>query len=901
MTTVKPFSKALAVALAFAGAFLVPQPAHADVINIASRGTASTANLLWGGGDIARIIDGNVASFVHADVAPDSPLAYSVDLGKSYTIAEIRIVPRQDGCCPDRLTRLRVSVHNDDGQGAAGSETWGTDVLTDGTNPGSTAGSVLKVPVSGGPSGRHVKVTSLASPIPDYALQIAEIEVLAEVPPSEVNRALNTAAASNRPLYNNASARALIDGNRGSIVHGTEVIEAPFFYTVNLGTKVKLNQIVVWARQDGCCPERLSNYRVSVHDDNAGTPGNAVWQAALHADASNPGSTAGSKDSLVASLDPAGKFEGQWLKIEALDNPLPSYTLQISEIEAFGEATGSASLLIADQPRDTATGVGRTARFTVNATIVNGDPAKVTYQWHRDGTPVEGATEPTYTTAPLLTTDDKAQFTCVVSYPGIPSVTSAPAVLRINLAYQAKTSSNRPLWGPGGWNISLITDGDRSSTLHGDTDIEAGMAYEVNLGAPVKLEEIDIFPRQDGCCPERLANFRVSVLTDNNGAAGAEVWKADLFTDGSNPGSTAGSVVKIPASMDAAGKFEGQWIRILALDDPIPNYFLQMTEIEVYGTFVNSLPKLEIVSQPAAAASAPGRTARFAITGKVINGDPARIGYQWFRDGNAVPGATDATYLTPPLSDPDTNAVFHCVLSYPGIADLKSDNAKVVFDYNYARGQPAFSNRPLWGPGNWNISAIVDGNRGGTVHGDTQPGAEFAYEIDLGTEVAVERIDIYPRQDGCCPERLSDIRVSIHAANGGVIGDQRWAAEILTGGENAGSGQGVVVSVPVSQGTGTPKGNWLRIQTLLDPVPDYFLQMTEVEVIGRTTGPVAVPITIARSQNNIILTWSGAGFVLQESTTPAAPASWTNVPNSPASPATLPITSGTHFYRLRSQ
>jgi hypothetical protein len=886
--------------LALACLAFAPAP-QADVVNVAGRGVATSSQPLWGAADIARIIDGDSGTFVHADVAPAEPLSYAVDLGKAYAITEIRIVPRQDGCCADRLTQLRVSIHNDDGQGGVGTETWGTNVLTDGTNPGSTAGSLLTVPVTGSPSGRHIQVLSLASPIPDYALQIAELQAYADVPASEINRAANTVAASNRPLFGNNPARFLIDGNRNSLVHGTEVIESPFFYTINLGTEVKLNRIVVWARQDGCCADRLMNYRVSVHNDNAGAPGNAVWEATLHNDGSNPGSTGGSKDVLEASLHPAGTFAGQWIRIEALDNPLSAYTLQIAEIEAFGEAVGSANLLIAEQPASAAAGIGQTARFTVSAAVINGDPNQVTYQWHRNGSPITGATEEAYVTPPLLVADDKAEFHCVMSYPGLPDLVSAKALLRINLAYQAKASSNRPLWAQGGWNISLITDGNRTAALHGDTLIETGMAYEVDLGAPVKLEQIDIYPRQDGCCPERLANIRVSVLTDNNGTAGTEVWKTDLFTDGSNAGSTAGSVVNIPGSLDAAGTFEGQWIRILALDDPIPDYFLQMSEIEAFGSFVNALAKLEFVTQPSEAASAPGRTARFSTTAKVINGDPASIGYQWFRDGTAIPGATDSTYITPPLAAADTNSVFHCVLSYPGIASLQSDNAKIVFDYNYARGQPASSNRPLWGPGNWNISAIVDGNLANTVHGDTNPGVGFAYEIDLGTEVAVEQINIYPRQDGCCPERLSDLRVSLHANDAGLIGQQVWSADILTGGENAGSGQDVVVNVLPSQGTGVAKGHWLRILTLLDPVPDYFLQLTEVEVIGIATGPTPVPIAVSRSGNSIVLTWSATGFVLQETTNPGAPGSWTNVPNAPTSPATLPTSGSATFYRLRSQ
>lgn len=893
----KPFPTFLAVAWLTLG---VTASSSAEVINVADRGIATATQSLYGNADIARIIDGDPGTFVHADVAPWEPLEYVVDLGQGYTVSEIRIVPRQDGCCADRLTQLRVSLHNDDGQGGVGVETWGAEVLTDGTNPGSTAGSLLTIPVPGSPSGRHVRVLSLASPIPDYALQIAELQVFADVPASEVNRAINTAAASNRPLFGNQPARLLIDGSRGTVVHGTEVIERPFFYTVNLGTRVKLSRLVVWARQDGCCPERLTNYRVSIHDDNEGALGNVTWQATLHDDGSSPDALAGSRDVLEASLDAGGTFEGQWIRIEALDDPLSAYTLQIAEVEAFGEVVGGSNVLITEQPQGASAGIGQTARFTVSASVVNGDPTQLKYQWHRNGTPIPDATEAEYVTPPLLVADDKAEYHCVLSYAGLPDQVSAEAVLRVNLAFQAKASSNRPLWAQGGWSMDFLTDGNRAGVFHGDVDIETGMAYEVNLGAAVKIEEIAIYPRQDGCCPERLSNFRVSVLSDDNGVAGTEVWKTDLFTDGSNPGSTGGTVVRIPGNLDPAGTFEGQWIRILALDDPIPNYFLQMNELEVFGAFVSETAVLEIVTQPTAAPSAPGRTARFGVGGKVVNGDPAGIGYQWFRDGAAIPGATDSTYITPPLADADTNAVFHCVLSYPGVANVPSTTAQIVFDYNYARGQPAFSNRPLWGPGGWSISAIVDGNRVAPVHGDTAPEAGFAYEVDLGTEVAVERIDIYPRQDGCCAERLSDLRVSLHTASAGVPGDSVWSTDILLGGENAGSGPDIVVSIPASEGTGVARGNWLRILSLLDPVPDYFLQLTEVEVIGRATGPLPVPLAVSRAANGIVLTWAGVGFVVQESATPALPASWVTVPGWSSSPVTIPISDSVKFYRLRS-
>lgn len=871
-----------------------------DIVNVAGRGIASTTQPLYGTITIAQLIDGSTANFVHADVAPGSPFSYAVDLSTNYNITGFKIHPRQDGCCADRLTRFRVSVHNDDGSGGVGTEVWGIDLYTDGTDPGSTAGSVVEVSPPTPVTGRHVQILSLADPIPDYALQIAELQILADVPASDVNRSQGTSAIANQPLFGNASAALLVDGSVGTLVHGVETITTPFFYTINMGTKIRLSQIIIWARQDTCCAERLSNYRVSVHEDNAGSIGSAVWQVVVHGDGSNPGSEPGSKDVLTAADNPGGTFEGQWLKIEALDDPLPPYALQIAEVEARGEAIGGPSVLILEQPVSTAAAVGQTAQFSVAASVVAGDASLLGYQWRRNGTPIEGATNAVYTTPPILADDDKAEFTCVLTYPGLADITTDEAVLRVNLAYQATAYSNRPLWANGGWNISMLTDGNRNAALHGDVDIEAGMAYEVDLGTEVAMEEIDIFPRQDGCCPERLANFRVSVHEDNAGAIGDEVWKVDLYTDGTNPGASAGSVVKVTANQDPAGMFTGRWIRILALDDPIPNYHLQMSEIEVYGDFVSAAPILEILTQPVDAPGAPGRTARFTLAARVLNGNPQSIGYQWHRDGAPIPGATTNVYVTPPLVDQDTNADFYCVVSYPGVTPIQSGNAKVFFDYNYSRGQPAFSNRPLWGPGNWSIAMLVDGDRLGVLHGDTQPGAGFAYDVDLGTEVDIERIDIYPRQDGCCPERLANFRVSVHDSTGGVIGDQNWAGDFFTDGSNAGSGPDTLVSIDESQGTGEFAGSWVRILALDDPVPDYFLQVTEIEVYGRSTEAPRPTVTFNRSATDLVLTWTATGFVLQSADSIAGP--WTNVDGA-TSPATIPITTGPggKFFQLRSQ
>jgi hypothetical protein len=122
----------------------------------------------------------------------------------------------------------------------------------------------------------------------------------------------------------------------------------------------------------------------------------------------------------------------------------------------------------------------------------------------------------------------------------------------VNVALDAPVFVNGPLYVNR--FPALLVDGDRSGIgnllIHGATGLPAGYAYWLNLGADYAISEIKIYPRQDGCCPERLSNFRVSVHENSfDDTIDFEVWGADLFTDGTNPGSTAGSVLSCPPKL----------------------------------------------------------------------------------------------------------------------------------------------------------------------------------------------------------------------------------------------------------------------------------------------------------------------------------------------------------------
>jgi hypothetical protein len=379
---------------------------------------------------------------------------------------------------------------------------------------------------------------------------------------------------------------------------------------------------------------------------------------------------------------------------------------------------------------------------------------------------------------------------------------------------------------------SSLVNGNRSDVVHGEYEIAAGFAYEVNLGAKIYLESIELYPYQY-CCPERLTNFRLSIHDDIDGQIGPAVWSADFYTDGSNPGSGPGVVVKVAGNFNPAGAFAGQWIRIQSLEDPVPPYALQLAEIEVFGTPESNSPVVLIDDHPRNTTAALGRSASFGVKSSIRNGDVSLLRYQWQKNRVDIPGATSVTYATPPVTPADVGAVFRCKLLYPGVPVAFTDEAKLNADCDYARGAYATANGPLWST-DWTPARLVDGDRYTAIHGaySLQPG--FAYEINLGSLVRVSRINVVARQD-CCQERLTNYRVTLHLDDHGQIGQVLWQADLHADGSTPGNQEGWIMDVLTSglDPDGQFEGQWIRIQSLENPVQPCALQIGEVEVIGQ--------------------------------------------------------------------
>ncbi|MBI1839549.1 MAG: lamin tail domain-containing protein [Verrucomicrobia bacterium] len=271
----------------------------------------------------------------------------------------------------------------------------------------------------------------------------------------------------------------LTDGNLATFA-SDNTPSPDFSFVVDLGGAFKLENIEVFNRADACCPDRLTDYTVSLHADVGGAIGPAVWSANVRTNGSNSGK--GGRDLLTPNLDANGVFSGRWIQVRNRDTR-GLRDLQIAELRA------------------------NAANWAFGAAV-------------RASGPIEAA---------------------------LPK--------------------------------ESLTDGD-PATFSRNLNPDPAFAYLIRMTQAVAFTRIELFNRNDGCCPERLSNYRVSLHSDNAGNPGAPNWSAEVRVDNSNSG--PGGVDVITPDLDPGGLFEGQWIQVQNLDSGAARY-LQVAEVRAFG------------------------------------------------------------------------------------------------------------------------------------------------------------------------------------------------------------------------------------------------------------------------------------------------------------------------------
>ena len=120
---------------------------------------------------------------------------------------------------------------------------------------------------------------------------------------------------------------------------------------------------------------------------------------------------------------------------------VPSVTTKVATIPMTGAGV-PVTPSITTQPASQAVTAGQTATFLVAAS----GEALLTYQWQKNGTPINGATSTTYTTPAEPASDSGSQFTVVVSN-SAGNVTSNVAILTVGGAGQLTASTTKLNFG----------------------------------------------------------------------------------------------------------------------------------------------------------------------------------------------------------------------------------------------------------------------------------------------------------------------------------------------------------------------------------------------------------------------------------------------------------------------
>ncbi len=142
--------------------------------------------------------------------------------------------------------------------------------------------------------------------------------------------------------------------------------------------------------------------------------------------------------------------------------------------------------------------------------------------------------------------------------------------------------SQSSIWGGNIFPASRAWDGSTTNFTHTADGQTSNQWWKVNLGEAMRLQQVQLFNRGDGCCPERLQDITVEVLD----AAGTAVWTSPLLNPGNSLGSPGNILVDIQAA-NGGNPVIGAQVRVtrtsnLALGGHT-GYILALGEVIVTG------------------------------------------------------------------------------------------------------------------------------------------------------------------------------------------------------------------------------------------------------------------------------------------------------------------------------
>ena len=360
------------------------------------------------------------------------------------------------------------------------------------------------------------------------------------------------------------------------------------------------------------------------------------------------------------------------------------------------------------------------ANFSVVASGATG------YQWRRNGSNISGATSASYALNPTAMPDSGAQFDVMVWNSG-GSIASSSATLTVNPAPVPPGITGHPasltVTAPNGANFSVVATGD------------APLSYQwrrngVDIGGATNAS----YALNPTGVADSGAQFSVRV----SNAAGTVTSAAATLTV--NPAPVPPAITTQPANLTVTAPNAASFSVVATGDAPLSyqwrrngvdiggatssSYALNPTAVadsgaqfdvvvsNAAGTITSAIAALTVNPAPVPP-SITGHPSNLTVTAPdaanfsvVATGD-APLGYQWRRNGVAIAGATNATYMLNPTAGEDNGATFDVVVSN-GAGSATSTTATLTVNVGPSIGTPP-ANVTVTAPASATFTVVASG------------------------------------------------------------------------------------------------------------------------------------------------------------------------------------------------
>ncbi|MBI5472802.1 MAG: carbohydrate-binding protein [Ignavibacteriae bacterium] len=335
----------------------------------------------------------------------------------------------------------------------------------------------------------------------------------------------------------------------------------------------------------------------------------------------------------------------------------------LNYISVTAEGSPSAPT-ITSHPSNQSASAGQAATFTVSAA----GTTPLFYQWQKNNLDVGGATNTSYTTPPVSTSDNGSTFRCIVSN-SAGTVTSNSATLNVTSSSEQTPFLGAPFAIPGTIQAEDFDNGGEGVAYH---DVDAS-----NNGGQYRQTGVDLRPVSDAgggyhigwIKASEWVEYTVNVASAGTYALGLRVASASnggaLHVEFGGVNVTGGVTIPNTGSWNTYQSITrtvslnaGQQVMRLAFDnDGSAGTPCDVNYIAITSGASGSAPTIS--QHPSNQTVGLNQTATFTVSAS--GSEP--LAYQWQKNTLTISGAMNSSYTTPPVSVADSGSTFRCVVS----------------------------------------------------------------------------------------------------------------------------------------------------------------------------------------------------------------------------------------------